>query len=205
MPNHIAIMTNGWYDRTPVATVGSTPANDPVRSKIRQAALYALRNRITEGGSAIRYSAGGSEAIVSTAGYFNTMRRAYDPPRSIEELEEYPCCNVLIEDGFSQNSSDTRLGQNQGLLHNSFILAIDCFLQDINDQALAQDRILADVQKYFGINFGIPDSDGYATAFNCYYESNIPHGIRNTAPNCGILIRFRVWYRQQLINPGQSG
>ncbi len=203
--NHIEIMTNGWYSRTPVATVGNTPSNDPTRSVIRQAVLYALRNRITAGGSAIRYSAGGSESIVDTYGYFNTIKRAYDPIRQRGNMEEFPACNVKIEDEFCDNVSNVQMDQNQALLHNSFILSIDCFLNNTNDPALEEDRVLGDIQKYFGINYTIPDENGYGTAFNCYYDSSVSHGIETNEPEGGILIRYRIWYRQELTEPEQSG
>jgi len=181
----------------------AVPTVEPVRAQIRQACLYGLRNRIIAGGNAIRY--GATDSIVSTSGYYNTMRRAYDPIRTRGNMEEFPACNVKIEDEFSENVSNVQKDQNQALLSNSFVLSMDCFLNDTNDPALEQDRILADVQKYFGINYFIPDVNGNATAFNCYYDSSVPHGINTNKPESGILIRYRVWYRQELTNPGQSG
>ena len=180
------------------------PSTLPVRSRIRSAALYGLRNRIISGGTAIRYSSSGN-TTVSSEGYYNTISRAFDPSRTFEQFDEYPCVNVFVDNEDCDNVSNVQIDQNQGLLHNSFILQMDCFLNDNNDPALAQDKILHDIQKYFGINYYIPDENGVATAFNCYYDSSLTFGTDRTTPNCGITIRYRVWYRQQLTNPSQSG
>ena len=183
----------------------STPTTDSIRSQIRQAAIYGLKNRIIEGGTAIRYSDAGN-TTVSSVGYYNSFGdMVFDPPKSWEQIPQFPACNVSMEEEVCANGANVQLDQNQALLHNGFRLRMDCFLNDDNDPALAQDKILHDVQKYFGINYYIPDSTGAATAFNCYYESSDPFGIDKVKPNCGITIYYKVWYRQQLINPAVSG
>src|SRR4030065_32967 len=155
----------------------------PVRSRIKSAALYALRNRIISGGNAIRYA--DSNTTISTEGYYNTITRAFDPPRTYEQFDEFPCVNVFFENEDCENNSNVQTDQNQGLLHNFVILRMDVFLNDNNDPALAQDKVLHDIQKYFGINYFIPDENGAATAFNCYYDSCEPFGTDRTSPNCG--------------------
>ncbi len=182
----------------------AAPSVLPVRSRIRDAVLYSLRNRILANGTAIRYSDAGN-TTVSSEGYYNTVTRAFDPPRTYEQFDEYPSINVFIDGESCDSASNVNTDQNQALLHNSFILQMDCFLNDINDPALAQDKILHDIQKFFGINYYIPDESGNATAFNCYYDSSSPFGTDRTSPNSGITIRYRIWYRQQLTNPSQSG
>ena len=166
----------------------SLPSKDPVRSRIRQAAVYGLKNRITTAG-----------------GYWNNVKRAYDPVRTYEQFDVYPCINVSTENEICDNASDFTIEQQQLRLHNSFILQMVAFLNDNNDPALAEDKILADIQMYFGKNFRIPDSAGTATAFNCYYEGAEPIGTNRTKPNTGIIVKYRVWYRQFSTDPAIAG
>lgn len=165
----------------------SLPTKDPARSCIRQAAVYGLKNRINEGE------------------YWNTVKRAYDPIRTYEQFDEFPCFNVSIESEISDNASNITIEQQQLKLHNSFNLQMVAYLNDNNDSALAQDKILADVQKYFGLNYRIPDINNIPTAFNCYYLSSIPFSTNRNKPNCGIIIQYKVWYRQFLTDPAQAG
>ena len=182
----------------------TTPAIDPIRSRILEAAAYGLSNRIIAGGASIRYTPEGDFAISST-GYYYTMHQAYRDARAASSMREYPSCNLFIEGETCNNSSNVQLEQNQSLLHNSFILRIDVFVNDKEDPQLARDRILADVQRYLGINKHIPDSAGAQTCFTCYYDSSDPWGIDKEKPNTGITIRYKVWYRQKLTDPTTGG
>lgn len=198
--NLMAEMSKGWF----YGDAGIVTSTDPIRSRIRQAILYGLRNRIVSGDSLIRYSSDG-DTTVDTNGYYFTIKNAYDPPRDEQNMSEYPCVNVELEGEQCENTANVQIDQNQSLLHNSFILKLDVYMSDINDPALAQDKVLADIQRYFGANYHIPDSNGDSTAFNIYYDSSIPWGTRRTEPNTGITARFRVWYRQKLTKPYESG
>ncbi len=166
----------------------SVPSGNPVRSKIRAAAVYGLQNNITTGG-----------------GYYNTVTRAYDPPRSYEDFDEFPCFNVESVGETCENAYDAFIGQQSQRLKNEFILKITAYVNDNNDPALAQDKILSDVQEYFGNNYTIPDSSGAGTAFGCYYYNSHPFGTEDNRPNVGIEINYLVWYRQFLTDPTQAG
>jgi len=181
----------------------SIPSINPIRSQIRDAVLYALRNRIIGGGIAIRYSSEGN-TTVSDAGYYHTIRHAFDPPRTFEQMQEFPCANVYIDAESCENAANVQIDQNQAALHNSFTLVMEICINETNNPALIQDQILADIQKYFGINYFIPDSAGNATCFNCYYLSSDPWGTDRTRPNCGITVNYIVWYRQKLTDPTQK-
>lgn len=183
----------------------TTPALDPVRSRILEAAAYGLSNRIIAAGASIRYTEAGDFEI-ATEGYYYTMHQAYRNARAASSIREYPSCNLFSEGESCENVDNVQLEQNQALLHNNFIMRIDVFLNDREDPQLARDRILADVQRYFGINKHIPDSDGAQTCFTCYYDSSDPWGIDKEKPAyTGITIRYRVWYRQKLLDPTTAG
>ena len=180
------------------------PANNPALSKIRAAAIYGIENRIIKGGTAIRYSSEG-DTTISSEGYFTQFKHAYDPPRSIEQIKEFPSCNVSINDDFSNNFEDLTIGQNQGKSHNNFALFLSCISSDINNPALTQDKMLHDIQKYFGINYYIPDSTGAQTCFDCNYESSNRWSTEGNRPRTGIDIIIRVRYRYRLTDPTLIG
>jgi len=182
----------------------TVPTNYPVLSRIRQAVIYGIENRITEGGNAIRYR-DGNEDIVSTEGYFTTFKHAYDPPKNIDQINEFPSCNVLTDNDFSNNFEDLTIGQNQGKAHNNFSLLLSCISSDINDPALVQDKMLHDIQKYFGINYYIPDQTGAQTCFDCNYESSTRWSTEDNEPRTGIDIIIKVRYRYRLTDPTLGG
>ncbi len=180
------------------------PTTLPIRTQIRQAILFSLRNRMKVGGAAIRYSdAGNTEEYPD--GFYNTMRAAYDPPRTYEQFDSYPCCNVFINSEFNETAAISQGEENQALNPLNFDLTIECFLNDSNDPAGAQDKVLADLQTLLGINYYIPDENGVSVAFNCLYLRSNTFGTNRTVPNIGIEVIFKVWYRIQLTNPRVSG
>lgn len=166
----------------------AAPSSNPARSVIRTAAIWGLNNQIT-----------------NAKGYYSNKVWAFDPARTMEQMVEFPSVNVFIDEEQCATAADVKLEGNEGLLHNSFILRFECFLNDVNSPALAQDRMLADIQKYFGTNYKIDNSEGTPTCHECYYDSSDPWGTDRTKPNVGITVNYRVWYRQKRTNPTQLG
>lgn len=182
----------------------TVPTILPIRSRIRSAAIYGVENRILSGGTAIRYSDAGN-TTVRDVGYYYTFSKAYDPPVEIDVMRDFPQCNVFMEDEVCSNVDNVQQDQNESKLHNSFMLVFDCVSTDVNDPALVQDKMLHDIQVYFGINYYIPDSAGVKTAFNCYYAGSSPWSTSGNKPRTGITVRYQVWYRQFLSNPATTG
>lgn len=188
--NTVVVVTSGNKAASETYTV-DTPAGQTtsIRTKIRDAIQWGLTQ------------------ITTTNGYNYTVTNAYDPPRSLENMSDFPCINIHYGNETATNSQvgSHLVAGNESLLHNTFSCEFDCVLSDIDDPQLAQDKILADLQKYFGTKHWVPDSDGAATAFNIIYESSEPWGIHEKRPLTGITVRFNVWYRQVVGNPGVSG
>ena len=182
----------------------SVPASDPVRLKIIEAIIYCLSNRIIQGGQTLRYSPSGAH-LVQEEGYYKTIHKTYYPPIAQTEMREYPCCNLHIEEEECDNEFNVQIAMNQALLHNEFIAKIDIFLKENEDPEKAQGRILADVQRFFGVNYYIPDVDGEATVFYCCYAGSQAWGIEKSNPDTGITVQLRIKYRQQLTDPTVSG
>lgn len=155
----------------------------PVRSRIRSAIIYGLKQ------------------ITKANGYYNDIVSVYSPERSPENQSNYPIINVYIENEQCENSYNTRINQNEGALRNSFIIRMTCYIKSSNDTELEKDKILADIQKYFGNYYWIPDSGGNATCQVCYYDSSDPFGAYENSPNGGIVVNYRVWYGQKITDP----
>lgn len=167
---------------------------DPVKERIIDAIVWGLQQ------------------ITTAKGYTNTVRRVYDPPVSFLEMEEFPAINVFEGEESCANSnqgSHLQTNGNNAMLHNSFVVTFDCVLTTTPNQSSARgDRIkfLADLQKYFGTNYWIPDQYGRATARCCFYQSSAPFGIEgNRNDLTGITCDFIVWYDQELVNPTVRG
>lgn len=181
----------------------SVPSTLPIRSQIRIAVEYALRNRIVANGEAIRYSSSGN-SVVNTEGYYHTIGEVVSRPKQIAAFTQYPGVNVFIESETCEDVNNVQIEQNTGLLSNSFLLVLECFVSDSNDPQLAIDKLLCDLQKYFGINYYIPDESGNATAMTCYYDSSESGCFNTGLPNSYLVAKFRVWYRQKNIDPSRS-
>lgn len=149
----------------------------------------------------------GLTQITAGKGYNYTIKQAYSPPRGLSAFVEFPSVNITYLPETCANSSTGNHLQagNESLLLNQFTVRFDCVLSNIDDPELAQDNVLADIQKYFGVNYWIPDSNGDATAFNCVYEGSEGWGIHEQRPLTGITVDYIVWYRQRINDPAISG
>jgi hypothetical protein len=136
--------------------------------------------------------------ITTTAGYYNTIKKVYDPPMNLESMKEFPAVNILI-------GREERLGEsyisNNSKMDLRLQVTFDCFLHRQLYPTFAQDRILADIQRYFGNNYYIKPAGEFRTAFNCLYLNSIPWGTEEERPQCGISIEFDIWYSIVINNP----
>ncbi len=165
---------------------------DTVRTKIRKALQDVISNRITEAN-----------------GYNNNYRTGV-LPKSPEEFIELPFVNLTYgrEDAANKNlGSQLVTGGNKQLLHNSLTIYLDIWDSNLDEPNQAQENILEDFQKYFGINYSLPSVDDatVGTVFNMIYSGSEPFAMSINRPNCGITIEFKIWYRQSLINPEVQG
>jgi hypothetical protein len=123
--------------------------------------------------------------------------------KPVEDPEQFPSLDAaVIMMGDDYNNDNTRDGTaNKSILENHLDITIVNFMHDINDIELAQENKLADLQKYFALNYWLPSSSGTRTAFNCIYSGSRPFGYSATQPNCGLEYKMRVWYRQKFEDP----
>jgi len=154
--------------------------SDTVRTKLREAIKWNLQQ------------------IATSGGYRSTIYKVYDPPRAISALGEFPSANVSW--GREERTNEHINGNNE-LLDIRFEVQVDVFISESDDPALAQDKMIADIQQRFGQNWYIQGSDGERTAFNCLFAASEPFGIEGQKPNCGVSVMIEVWYRIKLTNP----
>lgn len=172
---------SGAYSASSNAFIVSVAyANQSARTKLREAIKWNVQQ------------------ITAANGYRSTVWQVYDPPKNIAQMSQLPACNLYW--GRESNDNDGIVGNNQ-LLDVQFSFILSFVLSSINDPALEQDKILADVQQRFGKYFYIPGSDGNRTAFNCIFRSSEPWSHQSQTPRCGIDIEIEVWYRLRIDNP----
>jgi hypothetical protein len=151
----------------------------------------------------------GLQQITVANGYANTIANVYDPPKDIGAMSEFPCFNYYEGPDDCSNASNPgsheQTGGNQCKLFNSFIIELDGYVNDMNTPRKARNSLLADVQKYFGLHWNIPDITGIPSAFSSLYIGSVPFGETINAPQLGVSIRIKVWYDQKLTDPKLRG
>ena len=140
----------------------------------------------------------GIEQITIANGYRTKVKMVNDPWVPDNKMQEFP--NVNLYWGREERLG-SRIAGNNPLLDMRMTCTISCHLASTNDPVTRQDKMLADVQQYFGNNFYIPDSSGNRTIFNCVYLSSEPWGGDPNKPTCGIDIELEIFYRINLKNP----
>ena len=149
----------------------------------------------------------GLKTITKANGYFCNVQGVFDPPIGMMEMNAYPSCNMLYEDETCANSDigkHLQTGGNNAILQNRFGVRMIWYLSENKTPRKAQNMILADVQKYFGNHWNVPDVNGNPTAWTTIYSGSTPMGVQDEVPQTGIEIRFNVWYRQQLVDPNKT-
>lgn len=140
-----------------------------------------------------------TKEITVAAGYNYTYSDVYDPPRNMEGMRCYPTVNILY--GEERRINDRHQIGNNPLYDILLPVQFDVFLHDVNDTSLAQDKVLADFQKYYGYNYYLKPAGEDRTIFEMAWLSDIPWGTEREVPNCGISIEFEVFYSIRVNDP----
>lgn len=120
----------------------------------------------------------------------------------------YPSIDILWQrERYTNNVSG---GNSIGGYNKIARVILDCHLFEENctdspeDIVRKRENIIADVEKYMGLNFFIPDSSGNRTAFNSIVTSNLVYGTEATEPYGSVEIELDVYYRILLGDPTQD-
>jgi hypothetical protein len=154
----------------------------------------------------------GLSQITVANGYNNTIASVYDPPVETAAMSNFPAINYY--EGPDESTNVTKpgvhqqTGGNQAKLFNEFIVELDIYINVSAGSTIARkarNSVLADIQKYFGLHWNVPDQNGTPSAFNCMYLGSVPFGEQVNMPQNGCTVRFKVWYDQQLTDPTTRG
>lgn len=163
-----------------------------VRTRIREAIAYGVKNTISK-----------------SNGYFNDIGEVFvNTVANTSGRSNYPSIDILwVKERYTNNVQG---GNSLGGYNKIATVFLDCYLfaekckDSAADIVTKRENIVADIEKYFGTNFIIPDSNGDATAFNSIVVSNVIHGIDATAPKGSVEIQLEVYYRIELTDPTQD-
>lgn len=168
--------------------------NTSVRTRIREALANGIKTTITK-----------------TNGYFNDIGEVnVNAVITNNGRKKFPSIDVLwIGERYTNNFSG---GNSLGGYNKFATILLDCHLFEDNcsldpqDIVLARETMLADLEKYFGTFYYLPDpvNSRDETAFNSIITGNEIFGIEVTEPRGGIQVRLEVSYRIELTDPTQT-
>jgi len=157
-----------------------------MRERIRKAAIYGLKNNVNPAnGYYLKFGEVNSEVVEHS------------------QRKDYPSVDAVWGDEVYTNEFTG--GHSLGLYEKIADLFIDVWIKELDGMTTMKEKVIADIEKYFGTNYSIPDENGNGTAFNCIISNNRHFGTRAEKPRGGISILLKVYYRQQLINPNIGG
>ncbi len=155
----------------------SIPFQTTAREKVRAALYYGLFSGV-------------SPAL----GYFNSFQKIYTRPVNIEQVENFPAIEVTWNERFTNSQQG---GNSLGFYNRIADVRLRIMLKETESVPMTQlkERVIADMEKYFGINFFVPNSAGTATIFNCVLESNDVVGAGTLRPLGEVEVRLKIYYR----------
>jgi hypothetical protein len=165
---------------------------DSVRTRIREALAWGIKNRITKANG---FNLDIGEVHVNAPA--NDNDRKVWPSVDILWLPERYINNIRGENSLG---GFNKIGT---ILIEGHLFENQCDLVP-EDIVLKREMFIADMEKYFGIYYYIPDSGGVATAANSIPISNTPFGIKSTEPKGGVEFEIEVYYRIEQADPTQD-
>ena len=137
---------------------------------------------------------------MTTAGGYNfTYTQVFDPPINMEQMTVYPTVNILY--GQERRQNNRYRSGNDAVFDLLLPVQFNVFINENNNISLAQDKVLADFQKYFGNNYYVKPATGSRTLFEIAYLSCVVWGTEREVPNCGLSIDFEAYYSIRVNNP----
>lgn len=173
----------------PVGASGTTS----VRTKIREALAFGIKNNITK-----------------SKGFFNDIGEVHvNAPVNDSSRKAFPSVDILwirerYTNSFSGGNSLGGYNKFATILLRGVLSAEKCNAADPQDIVLLRETYIADIEKYFGINYFIPGETLPETAFNSIIVSNVVWGLESTEPRGGVDIELEISYRIELADPTQE-
>lgn len=151
------------------------------RTKLREALEYAFTQITTDNGYLI--DIGGADSLA----------------KSFEQIVNYPYVNInfLREEYFPSGKGGNALGR----IPKKVNIGFDVFINDVNTLSEQRSKIMADMEKYFGTYYYVPDSDGIPTADNIEFASLQEWGAVPNEPYGGFTVFMNAYYHQAMLDP----
>jgi len=153
------------------------------RSRIREALVYNIKR------------------IKKAAGYNNDISEIFTNRPSLDQMKLFPSVYISLENEkielFERQTSTFKT------IQKNMRVVLFIMLYDAVDMAVAQDKIIQDVEGVIGNHFGLPHPDGECTCFTSQVTDIVPFGDKATKPKGGVIITLNVRYQQLRQDPTQ--
>ena len=163
-----------------------------VRTRIREALADGIKNRINK-----------------NDGYFFNIGEVHvNAPANNGDRKSFPSVDILwvterYTNSFSGGASLGGFNKFATILLDGHLFEDECNLL-IEDIVLMRENFVADIERFIGNFFFIPDESGVETAFNTIPKNNDTYGIKSTEPFGGVDVLIEISYRIEQKNPTQS-
>lgn len=181
----------GYGTFTPPYPVGSSSNGMSIRTKIREAIAYMIKN-----------------TVKISNGYFQDIAEVHvNAPVNNSQRKDYPSVDVIW---LRERYTNSFQGGNSLGGYNKFAtVLISGYLWEDGCQPNAEEMVrlrenfVADMEKLFGTNHSLVGEQG-RSAFNSIILSNTVFGLEATDPRGGVDIELDVSYRIELEDPTQD-
>lgn len=162
-----------------------------VRTRIREAMAWGLKNLIKK-----------------SNGYFLDISEVNVNKKSISGNRVFPSIDIdWLREDYNTNIDG---GGSLGGWNKVANISLYCYLKEKKCQTageevvLLREKMIADLEQYFGRYFSIPDSTGYNTAFNSVITDNYIFGMEENEPFAGVQVDIELHYRILQTDPTQT-
>ena len=125
---------------------------------------------------------------------------------SIENIKEFPCINILLDDTEILNADESSSDAQH--LRKKLNGVFDAYIEKSDDQEDTIDLWEADFEKRFLASYplgGVPPAPTAYTvegkALEILLINQIPFNLQDEKKIVGMIIPFSVWYRQDIEDP----
>ncbi len=121
--------------------------------------------------------------------------------KSSEQINSYP--SICIDNGTEviKNADDYNLQDRR--FHKELDYNLYCYVEDLNDILLAQERLVADIEKVIMNNYTLPDENRNRTLISAYFVNNEIYGMEVNDPIGMIRVKLRCLYKPYVFDPAQ--
>jgi hypothetical protein len=147
----------------------------------------------------------GFKTIQTSRGYNHDVLEVYEMKTDYENIVEAPCINIIpVQEQYSsagQGAGNFTLGMMEKII----VFVVDFIVPATEDPLLDEEKAIADLEKYIGNYYMIPDPD-FPTEWGCreaIIVSNQGFGIAVNKKFIGVSFTIRCYLGQYTNDPGR--